>query len=186
MFREKGLVLSLLKLKDRLYVGTGSQGQLFEVQESTRERSEIARLDHGQIQRLYPRRDGSILLAAGDPGKLYVLQDRYASAGTVLGEAIDAKLVSRCGAISWQADIPTGTKLTVAVRGGNVGEPDDTWSEWSAEQNDPRNATANVPPARFLQFRVTFATSDAAVSPVLHDLSVRYATLNQVARSDES
>jgi sugar lactone lactonase YvrE len=179
VFREKGMVLSLLKLKDRLYVGTGSQGQLFEVQESTRERSEIARLDHGQIQRLYPRRDGSILLAAGDPGKLYVLQDRYANSGIVLGEAIDAKLVSRWGAISWQADMPAGTKLSVAVRGGNVAEPDDTWSEWSAEQTDPRNATAGVPPARFLQFRVSLATADTSVSPVLHDLSIRYATLNQ-------
>jgi hypothetical protein len=179
VFREKGLVLSLLKLNDRLYVGTGSQGQLFEEEESTKERSEIARLDHGQIQRLFQRRDGSILLAAGDPGKLYVLQDRYVNSGTVYGEAIDAKLVSRWGAISWQADLPSGTKFSVAVRGGNVSEPDETWSEWSAPQSDPQTAVAGIRPARYLQFRLKFETSNSAVSPVLHNLTIRYATLNQ-------
>ena len=38
----------------RLLVGTGMDGQLFEVDEATKERSEIARLDHGQIHCLLP------------------------------------------------------------------------------------------------------------------------------------
>jgi hypothetical protein len=36
-----------------------------------------------------------------------------------------------------------------------------------------------VPPARFLQYRVTLATTDPAVSPALRSLNVRHATLNQ-------
>lgn len=179
LFREKGLVLSLLKVKDRLYVGTGSKGQLFEIQEATKERSEIARLDGGQVHRLYARRDGSIVLATGDPGKLYILQDRYDAAGSVTGEVIDAKLASRWGAISWQGDVPTGTKLTVSVRAGNVAEPDDTWTDWTPEQIDPKTAAANVPAARYLQFRVTLGTGNPAITPSLHHLTVRYATLNQ-------
>jgi len=75
--------------------------------------------------------------------------------------------------------VPKGATLSVAARSGNVAEPDDTWSDWSAEQADPRQASANVPPARFFQYRVTLATADPAVSPALRSLNVRHATLNQ-------
>ncbi len=179
IFREKGLILTLLKTKDQLFIGTGSKGRLFEIDEQTRERSEVARLDHGQIHRLYPRRDGSVVLAAGDPGKLYALQDRYVGRGSVTSDVIDAKFVSRWGAISWEADVPRGTKLSVAVRSGNVAEPDDTWSDWSAEQADPKTAIAAAPPARYLQYRLTLSTDNVALSPALHGLSLRYATSNQ-------
>src|SRR5262249_30620713 len=70
LFREKTLVLCHLRQNGRIFVGTGMDGQLFEVDEASRERSEIARLDHGQILCMLRRRDGSIVLGTGDPGKL--------------------------------------------------------------------------------------------------------------------
>ena len=91
-------MLSLLRQNGHVFVGTGMDGQLFEVDEATHEQSEIARLDHGQILCLCQRRDGSIVLGTGDPGKLYVLEDRYAVRGTVTSEVLDAKLVSKWGA----------------------------------------------------------------------------------------
>ncbi|HEV3143739.1 MAG TPA: hypothetical protein VGZ47_07645, partial [Gemmataceae bacterium] len=179
VFREKGLILSLLKHGNRLYVGTGSKGQLFEVNEDNKERSEIAKLDNGQIQRLWLRQDGAMVVAAGDPGKVYLLQNRFVAKGSVVSEVIDAKLPARWGSMTWLADVPKGTKLTVAVRGGNVSEPDSTWSAWSAEQDDPNPALAQAPPSRYLQYRVSLATSDNAMSPALHRLSIHYATINQ-------
>src|SRR5207253_5562982 len=68
VFREKALVLSLLKKPGRFFVGTGMGGQLFEVDETTKEKSEIARLDHGQILCMVRRHDGSIVIGTGDPG----------------------------------------------------------------------------------------------------------------------
>ncbi len=112
VFREKALVLSLLRQDGRFLVGTGMEGQLFEVDEATRERGEIARLDHGQILCLCRRKDGSIVLGTGDPGKLYVLQDRYAAKGTIISEVLDAKLISKWGALRWQAETPEGTAVT--------------------------------------------------------------------------
>jgi hypothetical protein len=180
VFREKTLVLSLLRKDGGLIVGTGMEGQLFEVDEATRERGEIARLDHGQILSMCRRKDGSIVLGTGDPGKLYVLKDRFATKGTITSEVLDAKLVSKWGAMHWQADTPAGTSVSVAVRSGNVADPDETWSDWSAEQTEPEKATIAAPPARFLQYRVTL-TSDAkaAASPTLRALTLRYATTNQ-------
>jgi hypothetical protein len=179
VFREKTLVLSLLREGGRCFVGTGMEGQLFEVDEASRERSEIARLDHGQVLCLCRRRDGSIVLGAGDPGGLYVLENQHASRGTVVSEVLDARLVSRWGSLRWEAETPPATRLTIATRSGNVAEPDDTWSEWSTEQSDATQAVLEAPPARYLQYRVTMTTTDARVTPALRAISLRYATANQ-------
>jgi hypothetical protein len=179
LFREKALLLSLLRQNGHILIGTGMEGQLFEVDEATKERSEIARLDHGQIHALCRRRDGSIVVATGDPGKLYVLQDKYARSGTVVSEVLDAKLISKWGSLRWHADTPPGTGVSVAVRSGNTSEPDETWSNWSAEQTDPQQATIAAPAARFLQYRVTLTTKDPAQTPALHSLTLRYMTTNQ-------
>jgi hypothetical protein len=179
IFREKTLVLCHLRHHGRIFVGTGMDGQLFEVDEASRERSEIARLDHGQILCLLARRDGSIVVGTGDPGKLYVLQDKYAAKGSVVSEVLDAKMISRWGALRWTAETPTGTTLTVAVRSGNVAEPDDTWSDWTVEQTEAKHAVVAAPPARFLQYRVTLGSTNADATPVLHGLTIRYMTTNQ-------
>jgi hypothetical protein len=179
LFREKALVLSMLRQHGAVLVGTGMQGQLFEIDETTKERCEIARLDHGQIHTLCRRRDGSIVIGTGDPGKLYVLQDRFAARGTVVSDVLDAKIISRWGALTWKADTPAGTAVTVAVRTGNVAEPDETWSDWSAEQTDAEHGRVTAPAARFLQYRVTLTTQRHSTSPALHNLALRYKTTNQ-------
>ncbi len=179
IFREKALLLSLLRQHNRILIGTGMEGQLFEVDEATKERSEVARLDHGQIHCLCRRRDGSIVLGTGDPGKLYVLHDRYATRGTVVSEVLDAKIISKWGSLRWKADKPAGTNVTVAVRSGNVQEPDETWSDWSAEQTDPQQAVITAPTARFLQYRVTLASDNPLATPSLQSLALRYMTTNQ-------
>jgi hypothetical protein len=179
LFREKALMLSLLRQHGSLLVATGMQGQLFEIDERTKERSELARLDHGQIHCLCRRRDGSIVLGTGDPGKLYVLEDRYAAKGTILSEVLDAKIISHWGALTWTADTPPGTAVSVAVRSGNVAEPDDTWSDWSAEQTDSQQSRVLAPTARFLQYRVTLTSTQPRATPALRDLAIRYKTTNQ-------
>src|SRR5262249_37153042 len=156
-------MLCLLRQNGKMLIGTGMQGQLFEIDESTKERSELARLDHGQIHCLCKRGDGSIVLGTGDPGKLYVLGAKHAVKGTVISDVLDAKIISKWGSLRWKADAPAGTSVTVAVRSGNVAEPDDTWSDWSAEQDDPEQAKVTAPAARFLQYRVTLATENASV-----------------------
>jgi hypothetical protein len=179
LFREKALVLSLLRQRGKLLVGTGMHGQLFEIDELTKERSEIARLDHGQIHCLCQRRDGSVVIGTGDPGKLYVLENGYAPKGTVTSDVLDAKIISRWGAVSWKADTPAGTAVTVTVRSGNTAEPDDTWSPWTAAWSDPQLGHAGAPTARFLQYCVHLSTENTAVSPSVRGLALRYKTTNQ-------
>lgn len=179
LFRDKTLMLSLLGQKGRLLVGTGMQGQLFEIDPKGRERAEIARLANGQIHSLVRRRDGAVVLGTGDPGKLYALQDQFVARGTVLSDVLDAKLLSRWGALTWKAQTPPGTAVSVAARSGNVAEPDETWSAWSAEQTDPLAAKADVPPARYFQYRVTLTTKDPGQTPEFRNFTLRYQPTNQ-------
>jgi hypothetical protein len=97
----------------------------------------------------------------------------------VVSRVLDAKIISKWGSLRWKADTPRGTSVTVAVRSGNVAEPDDTWSDWSEEQTDAQQATVTAPTARFLQYRVTLTTDDTAVSPALKSVTLRYMTTNQ-------
>lgn len=179
LYRDKTMILRLLRRDGKLLVATGMQGQLFEINESTREKTEIARVDHGQIHCLLQRQGGSVVFGTGDPGKLYVLDDRFAGKGTVLSEILDTKIQSKWGALTWKANTPPGTSTTVAVRTGNVAEPDDTWSPWSLEQSNDEDARAKAPLARYFQYRITLATDNAKVSPDFRQFSLRYQTMNQ-------
>jgi len=186
IFRDKVIIQRLLLNNGKLLVATGMQGQLFEIDENTKEKSEIARPDNGQIHCLLRRAEQSkvpgengIVLGTGDPGKLYVLEDRFAAKGTVTSDVLDAKILSKWGALSWKANTPPGTTVSVAIRSGNVSDPDDTWSDWSSEQTSPQESRANAPTARYLQYRVTLATSDPHVSPEFRNFVLRYKTTNQ-------
>jgi hypothetical protein len=149
------------------------------VDEISREKSALARLENGQLLCLCKRKDGSVILGAGDPGKLYALEDRFTKQGTIVSEVLDAKLLSRWGALRWQADVPTKAKVTVATRSGNVAEPDETWSTWSIEETNASEARVRSPSARYLQYRITLTTEDAQTTPNVKSITIRHATINQ-------
>ena len=89
--------------------------------------------------------------------------------------------------MSWRAVQPPGTSVTVQSRTGNVGEPDETWSDWSAEQTDPASARVDSPPGRFVQYRVKLATTDPRRTPELRSVALSYRTSNlapEIARLD--
>jgi hypothetical protein len=178
-FRAKAMMLCLARQGNHLFVGTGMDGELFDIDEATHEHSEIARLDHGQVLCMCQRRDGSIVLGAGDPGKLYLLENGYAARGTMVSEVLDTKLVSKWGALRWHAEAPAKTIVSAAVRSGNTAEPDDAWSDWSAEQTDAGKAVIEAPPARFLQYRLTLSANDPAATPSVRGVTLRYQTINQ-------
>ena len=180
VFRHKALIYALAWMDDRLYVGTGPEGQLFEVRDLGRESSPTARLDHGQVLAMLADPKAGLLIGAGDPGAVLRLEPGHVGGGTLTSEVLDARLISRFGALSWKAETPNGTSVSVRVRSGNVGEPDATWSAWSADQSDPVSASAKVPPGRFAQYQVKLATSDPASTPELR--SLRSATRRPTCR----
>src|SRR5205807_1205416 len=74
VFRHKALIFALAWHDDRLYVGTGPEGMVFEVREMGRESSPVARLDHGQVLALLSDPRDGLLIGAGDPAAVLRLE----------------------------------------------------------------------------------------------------------------
>jgi hypothetical protein len=178
VFRAKTLIFALAWSEDRLLVGTGPDGQLYEVRELGAESTALAKLDTGQVLSLLAEPDGAILLGTGDPGAVFRLSSGFIAQGELVAEVFDAKLLSRFGTLTWRADVPAGTALSVQVRTGNVGEPDETWSSWSAAQTDPQASRAESPPGRFVQYKVNLSTKDPARTPELSSVALSYRSSN--------
>ncbi len=178
VLRVKALIHALAWLDDHLWVGTGPEGQLYEIRERGEETAPVARLDSGQVLSLLAEPAGGLLIGTGDPGRVLRLSGEYATVGRLVSEVHDARLVSRFGTLSWRAWQPPGTSVTVQSRTGNVSEPDETWSDWSAEQADAASARVSSPPGRFIQYRVKLATSDPRRTPELRSVALSYRTGN--------
>lgn len=178
VFRHKSLIFALAWQDDRLYVGTGPEGELFEIRDLGRETSPTARLDRGQILALLASPRDGLLIGTGDPGSVLRMEPGHVGTGSLTSDVLDTRLMSRFGALNWKAETPSSTTVSVQVRSGNVGEPDSTWSAWSPALGDPSSAFAKVPLGRFAQYRATLATSDPSATPELRSLSLRYQTAN--------
>jgi hypothetical protein len=178
VFRSKALIFALARLGDRLLIGTGPDGLLYEVREADDESTPVAKLDNGQILSLLAEPDGGLLIGTGDPGSVVRLSHQFADHGELVSDIFDAKLPSRFGALSWRSDTPEGSSIALQVRSGNVGEPDETWSAWSAEQTNPEQSSAQAPPGRFIQYRAKLSTSDPKRTPELRGVSVSYRSTN--------
>jgi hypothetical protein len=75
------------------------------------------------------------------------------------------------GTASWNATLPAGTSLVVETRSGNTATPDGTWSAWSAVANGGAVAS---PAGQYLQYRVTFSTSDVTATAVFSDITINW------------
>jgi hypothetical protein len=178
VLRIKALIHALVWVDDRLYVGTGPEGQIFEVRDHGHETAPLVKLDSGQILALLARPDGTIIVGTGDPGRVVRLSSHYATTGRLVSEVHDTKLVSRFGSLNWRAERPPGTAISFQSRSGNVAEPDETWSAWSAEQSDPDTAITASPPGRFVQYQASLSTKDARHTPELRSVALSYRTSN--------
>jgi hypothetical protein len=159
--------------------GTGSDGALYLVDHDGRGERQLLTLDTELILSLLRGKKGQTIVGTGNPGKLYQLSAQHQASGTLTSPPLDAKLAARFGSLVWRAETPPGTQVSLAVRSGNTQMPDDTWSAWSAEHADAAKATADCPPARFLQYRVTLKTANPRFTPVVRSVAVRYLTANQ-------
>ncbi len=178
VLRVKALIHALCWVDDRLLVGTGPEGQLYEVREHGHDTAPIAKLDHGQILSMLALPGREVVIGTGDPGSVVRLGSGYAPKGELVSEVHDTKLVSRFGTVSWQAELPAGTAAVLSARSGNVGEPDETWSAWSGDLSEPGRPAGGVPPGRFIQYRIKLMSTDPRRTPDLRSVSVNYRTAN--------
>ncbi len=186
LFSTKGLFYSLFELAreqpQQLLAGTGAEAVLYRLDAEGGAEQPLARLDAELILSIVLGGDGEVLLATGNPGKVYAVSTTFRKSGALVSAALDAGMVARFGSLTWRAELHECTQVSLAVRSGNTQTPDETWSDWSVEQTHADHAQAACPPGRFLQYRATLSTTDAQVTPTLRSVGVHYLTSNQPPR----
>lgn len=186
VFRDSVTILSLLEdPQGRLLIGTGDEGEVYRVDESTGETTVIATLEAKQLLSLTSQGD-AVLVGASNPARLQRMTDQRADEGTYTSPVMDAGQVSLFGVLRIVAAQPEATSLSVQTRSGNVADPDQLgWSNWSAAEDiaapdaefAPARVTVTSPPARFLQYRITFS-GDGQSTATLDTAEVTYIIPN--------
>lgn len=187
VFRESAMILAIVPNDDRLIVATGNEGQVFSVDPKLRETTVLADLESSQVTCAVSTDEG-LLLGAANPGALMRMDTAVAKQGGYTSKVLDAGQVSLFGTFKLTAGLPEGTTVSIELRSGNVGDPEQgAWSKWTKATLIEHNANANplqpieiktdVPPARYLQYRLTL-TGDGKATPVVDQADLAYVAPN--------
>lgn len=99
----------------------------------------------------------------------------YKPSGWLESSIYDADQVVIWGTITFDNYTPTGTSLTVKVKGGSDNNPYDgpeNWSVWQAFDNGADLPYEN----RYLQYRVDLSTTDNTITPKFSAITLPYST----------
>lgn len=128
-------------------------------------------LEHIQIER---RGDGELTLARNAQGQ-------YETAGVYTSPVFAPGGVFSMAAWRWDAEIPAGATLGLWIRTSADGKDWSDWRELSPDE-DVRSATDDWPGhmaytqgARFIQFRLSFASADGRTTPVVSAVAWTFA-----------
>jgi hypothetical protein len=179
VFSEDVVIYSMILQGNSLIVGTGDDGDIYQVDPDAQETAVLAKVDAKQVVALLPAKDGSIYIGIANTGGISQMSGGYASEGTYLSPVLDATQVSRFGRIQLHGLLPTGTRLQLATRSGNVKDADSPgWSPWSNDVDAEELLPIRSPAARFLQYRLTFSTTDPSKSASVDHVDVAYQIPN--------
>jgi hypothetical protein len=177
---KKGYVYSLLfdKRRNELLVGTSIAGKIYALDQ----RGEANLISGGEkileLLNLFQSKGGTIYLASGNPGLLHQLRDGFNKEGVFTSQVFDTQTQALWGKISWEAELPLGTKLEVQTRVGFSNIPDHTWSAWSRVYKKAEGEDIVHPRARFIQYKVKFRSNSKKRTPRLKAIRIAYLPQN--------
>ncbi|HEY1686710.1 MAG TPA: hypothetical protein VGG19_18260 [Tepidisphaeraceae bacterium] len=180
VFRQPVIVLSMIVQGDKLLIGTGDEGTIYQVDPIAGETTALAKVDAKDVMCLFPASDGRTYMGLANVGGIAAMPERLAPAGTYTSAVLDATQISRFGNIQMHGFLPAGTNLTVSTHTGNIDTPDDaTWSKWTDPLPASQYFRIQSPTARFLQYRLFFASDKAgAQTPSMRAIDVAYQLPN--------
>jgi hypothetical protein len=168
---------------DRVLMGTGDNGDLYELRPGDEAAVITAHADGKQINAIATGGDGVPVVAMSNAGGVYRVLNVGAETGSYDTAPLDAGVISRFGAIRVDGDSPADAPLRVSARTGNTSDPDSTdWNPWSAPITAKAINKIDLPPARYVQVRVQFDKAPADASATLRGLSVAYQKPNVAPR----
>jgi methionine-rich copper-binding protein CopC len=99
--------------------------------------------------------------------------------GNFTSAVLNAGATASWGTVNWTAIYPPGTIMVVETRSGNTATPDASWSNWTMAYNA---GPVFSPDAQYLQYRVTFYTTDPTLPGSPSD-TLPTAVLNDITFS---
>jgi hypothetical protein len=179
IFRQPATVLAMIEQNGVLLVGTGDEGQVYQVNPQAEETTVLAKVDPKQVVCLLAASDGRILMGLANVGGIAAMSGGFAEQGTYTSAVLDATQISRLGKIQLRGTLPKLTSLQVQTRSGNVREPGfGGWSDWSQPVSAQMFVKITSPSARFFQYRLQFVSENGKDSPVVDSVNVAYQIPN--------
>jgi len=179
---EGAMIFSLAgRDEGNLIVGTGDEGRIYEVNPDG-DWSLVTELEETQVLALQDDGRSGVLAGTGNLGSVYRLENGYARKGSLESQVHNADIAARWGRIAWEAQKPSGTKVTLVTRSGNSENPDETWSSWSPPYDRAEGQPIQSPPARFIQWRIDLSTSREEHTPSVEKVWLAYLQNNMAPR----
>ena len=161
----------ILNEDDKLFVGTGNDGYLLNVDKNS-DKNILIHLDESQISAMCFSPQKDMYFATSNLGKIYKVDNGFQKKGTYLSEVLDSYIISKWGSIGWEEVTEKGGTVKLYTRTGNTEEPNATWSNWSSAYTNNNGSNITNPDSRFIQWKLEISTKDRAYTPKVHDISI--------------
>ena len=130
-----------------VFVGTADKGRIYSVTNDAQE-TLLLQSDEGQIS-TFKVGGNQIYATSSSSGKLYKFGTETESQGIYESPVLDADSAALWGRIWWRSS----GNVVLQTRSGNTEEPNETWSDWSANYTNSSGEQISSPRAAFLQWR---------------------------------
>lgn len=166
-----------LDAEGHLLIGTGNAGRLYAISSPTavekRTLSLVARSDSNQISGLLAHQK-QVLVLGSNPGRVEAYGRGYRKVGVYESDVLATGIASNWGSLLVNSVTPPGTRIVAWSRSGNTEKPDDTWSEWSAPYNNPKEVQISSPRGHYLQLKFELHSNDPRQTPQVHSFEVNF------------
>ena len=157
-------------------LGTGNKGLIYRV-DSDQLSTQLLNAPPTQITAFLQGKNGLVYAATGNVGNLYSIGPALETTGSLESEVLDATDFTYWGKVHLTSTLHGGT-ITFETRSGNLSRPQNSWSPWTKVAVTNLGGQIDSPPARFLQYRLTFSRSSEADSPELSVVDIAYLAKN--------
>jgi hypothetical protein len=99
-----------------------------------------------------------------------ILIPSYTSGSTFTSSVFNATRMATFGTVSWTVNLPAGTGITVMVR---TADASGNWTGW-VQVTSGQPLPASIANGQYLQYSVTFTTTDPTLTPVLTSIDFNW------------
>ncbi len=175
---SKHPILTLLAADGRIYGGAASEGAILTFTDDEHYTTVYRNKDAGAILCLAAGGKDLLFASGNNPGRLFSCDLSGADTGLYTSDVLDAERLSQWQQVKWWVQGQQASEVVIHCRSGNTGDHDEgSWSSWSRPYQN--GMQIDVPPGRYLQYRVQVPADAENASTRLKAIRISYLPANQ-------